>query len=357
MNNALSLIVLNLSLSSYLMAVIVGSDLVPTRERAVVFSATDNQILAFAVMQQGFTLKDSNAYVSYNSYFPVSGNVDLNGGILKLEQDLIFRDPAAFVLGNVSGNGHTLELSSGMTQLGVPNNAPSKTFNFDNLTLVLNNNVVLENAHLNFSGKSVVCGQGHALILGKNSSITVDKNSLLRLKNLRVRDVNGNNIQCLDDSGKIFIEDSVWNLNGNYTFAKGSFDVLNQFEVLGENCTFAYKTNQTSSVNSQGKFRLGRGVIFYYDPASSAKSLIKLIDASSCLQLDGATLSSNATGMALTKGKIIVDCKSYIYNNALNDAQALSIGDGKNPTNNATVQWLPAATLEVTKGRMLYNNV
>src|SRR5437899_10350611 len=106
MNKILSFTILILSLSKNSFGVKIGSDLVPSRERLITFTSSDkdNEILGFAAMQNGFVLQDAQTRVVYNSFFPVSGDVALNGGHLVLKQDLILRDSEKMYLGNILGN-------------------------------------------------------------------------------------------------------------------------------------------------------------------------------------------------------------------------------------------------------------
>ena len=56
-----------------------------------VFPASDsnNTMLGFGKFQGGFTLQDATTSCTFGSAFPVSGIVNMNGGTLYLQQDLI----------------------------------------------------------------------------------------------------------------------------------------------------------------------------------------------------------------------------------------------------------------------------
>ena len=50
-------------------------------------SATDNIMLGFAAFNQGFILTDASTTCTFDDYFPIAGQVKLNGGSLILRQD------------------------------------------------------------------------------------------------------------------------------------------------------------------------------------------------------------------------------------------------------------------------------
>src|SRR3989304_9515673 len=63
-------------------------------EPAPLFSSvdTDNILYGFGWFKHGFTLEDAQTTCTFDSVYPVSGGVDLNGGTLYLKQDLLFKN-------------------------------------------------------------------------------------------------------------------------------------------------------------------------------------------------------------------------------------------------------------------------
>lgn len=75
-----------------------------------------DRITGFAALEAGFELVSMNTTATFDSVFPVSGDVSFFGGTLILNQDLIFQEVATIeTLGNIQGNGHRLELAATMT--------------------------------------------------------------------------------------------------------------------------------------------------------------------------------------------------------------------------------------------------
>lgn len=100
----------------------VGSDTVPSRQSFVTFPAadTDNEILGFAAMENGFALQDSTTTCTFNAFFPASGFVNLSGGTLVLSQDLSLESPVSLGVGTIDGNSHCLSLPTNTNLFCVP---------------------------------------------------------------------------------------------------------------------------------------------------------------------------------------------------------------------------------------------
>ena len=99
-----------------------------TIQSNIVFNyGNDNKIHNDAKMENGFTLtartesiSDSVATCSFDSYFPVQGLTNLNGGYLNLNNNVMFNDIFALgSAGKVYGNGYSITFPSGNI-IGVP---------------------------------------------------------------------------------------------------------------------------------------------------------------------------------------------------------------------------------------------
>lgn len=101
---------------------VIGSDTVPSRQSFVTFPSadTDNEILGFAVMENGFALENNTTTCDYNAFFPVNSNINLSGGTLTLSRDLFLEDPVSLGVGTIDGNGRSLHFPSNTTCFCVP---------------------------------------------------------------------------------------------------------------------------------------------------------------------------------------------------------------------------------------------
>ena len=93
---------------------VVGSDTECSRQEAVTFFEFDsnNKMNGFAHFENGFSLETPNTTCTFDSFFPVSGTVDLNVGTLFLQKDLEFDSQTNLVnMGNIYGNGFAIKCS------------------------------------------------------------------------------------------------------------------------------------------------------------------------------------------------------------------------------------------------------
>jgi len=80
------------------LGLVVGSDSSVSRQAHTLFPAadSDNKILGFATMANGFALEDATTTCIYDAFMPIKNRVQLNGGTLLLNQDLIFQSRLTF---------------------------------------------------------------------------------------------------------------------------------------------------------------------------------------------------------------------------------------------------------------------
>jgi len=110
-NNILPIIFIIL-FSIPLYALNIGSDSVVTHFPAQVELRDGDRVATFAELTAGFFLSSPATQATFASIFPVSGEIDLNGGTLVLDKDLILNETSYIPhLGNITGNSHALELS------------------------------------------------------------------------------------------------------------------------------------------------------------------------------------------------------------------------------------------------------
>src|SRR5579872_2950128 len=94
----------------------IGSDTAVTLFNNQVGLVNADRIAGFAAINGGFFLDTtSSTTVLFDSFFPVVGNIQLNGGTLNLNQDLVFQDVTNLIsFGTINANLHQLEFASGM---------------------------------------------------------------------------------------------------------------------------------------------------------------------------------------------------------------------------------------------------
>ncbi len=90
----------------------IGSDTSVTRFNTQQLVQDGDRVAGFAALDAGFLLGGSDVTGTWDTFFPVSGVLDFNFGTLILNQDLVTQNISEIDhLGNITGNGHVLDLS------------------------------------------------------------------------------------------------------------------------------------------------------------------------------------------------------------------------------------------------------
>lgn len=332
-----------------------GSDVAVSALPAIVAPAAPiipNRIAYFGWTQNGFTLTNSATSLLFDSVFPVSGNVQMNGGTLTLNRDLIFNNLALLQgFGSVIGDAHVLSLSPSINSL------PLDAQSFDNTRIVMNSDLSLKSA-ITFSstgtGYCSIQGNGHVLTLAGGSSMLIT--GTLHLHNVIIEGIVGTNIQCTTDASVLALDSVTWIQSDTFTFGTGSFQCENNVAIKGAGTAFVYQSNQPSLINADASLILDTGVTFSYAPINSTnKSLLGFTDASSFLVLNGATLQTTTTGIALTKGSLLVQGDSFISTPTV--STPITFGDGALVVNDMHVTIAACGRLKLSSGAVNYRNL
>lgn len=201
-----------------------------------------------------------------------------------------------------------------------------------------------------FRGQCILKGNGQTLTLGEGGAIVVQgAGSSLFLDNIKIAGVAGNNIRCTDDTTTISFSNVVLDMDNDYSFTKGRFDVVSRFDLKGD-AIFGYATSQESTILSKATMFIDMGTTFNYAPSIANRDLIFMEDASSMLYLNGATLASTTTGLRLTYGTVIVDKVNYIDNpEAVSLSEGVEFGNGT-PEGELNVNIVPGGKINVLSG-------
>ena len=322
-----------------------------------------DRIATFAVLDDGFALADEDTKVTYNSTFPVRGDVSLEGGTLILESDLILVDDGRIEsMGTIDGQDHTLALAPGTSLVpqplaGVLTRAVSTApcFEWGDMTLTLNSDVTFEDTCITFTGNSVINGQGHVLTIGDNSTFQIGQNSTLLMTNVIVAGIETGKVVPLDATSILTLQNTEWLLDDNYSFALGTLDIEKQVTISGNGLEFTYASDQISVIGKNARLQLNNGLIFNYDP-SAGPDRLQLLTNNSTIFLNGATLQASDVGLQLIKGILQVGRKSFVSSAGSDMATGIRFGDGMDSANNLTIDILPAAQLELLDGFIVENN-
>lgn len=337
-----------------LQAVEIGSDTSPTRFNTQQSVANGDRIAGFASLDAGFSLENSSVVATFDSFFQVSGIIDMNSGRLNLTRDLLLNNVLGFTtLGSFAGNGHTLEFPERPLILSFGGGTPT----WSNLKVFTRENMMLEDCHITFTGESIWNSWGNYLELGSSCTLSVGVGASVLFKDMTLKGINTMKIDAFDNSSTVSFSNVSFVLDGDFSFTLGRIDVIDDLVITGGEHTFNYQSDQISTIYSDGQLTIENGVTFKYDPPIASQTLLALQDATARLMLFSATLASTSTGMQLTTGRFAIDGDSFLSNEGTVSAEGFVFGDGSSAANNIDVRWLPAANLELVSGFLRMNNV
>jgi len=106
-------IIIGLVVTSYVWAVDIGSDTAPSRFATQQILNDGDRIAGFAALDGGFKLSSVAVTGIFDSFFPVTGVIDLNGGTLQLNRDLVLHNVSRIeFVGDILGNYFAFDLAA-----------------------------------------------------------------------------------------------------------------------------------------------------------------------------------------------------------------------------------------------------
>lgn len=348
------LIVFVFSFSSYLHTQIKGSESVLSVEDFYTFpdADSDNKMLGFGWFKNGFGLEAATTTCTFDSVFPVSGNVYLNGGDLHLASDLFFRNMTTwYTSGGIYGNDFLVDLSSSVT--GIASTVNEQLF--DNASVNINSDLIISGT-VRFSGDCSLNGNGKRILLNTDGFIVLDQNTTVTFKDVYIDGITSDKIICLDNSGSIVLDDVRWIQDDDYTFNNGSIKFFNTVDLVGSH-TFFYNSSQTSTIDTHSFLNLSQGMklsIGRYSGIDDDEPL-NFVDNTSVLGLENCCLSITSSGMSLLRGLMIIDRGVTIEMNSTCSDDGLIIGNGVE-ADDMEFRFHPGARVLFPKGHLVYEN-
>ena len=330
-------------------SVSVGSDGAVSRQGSVEFpeADSDNMMKGFAAFENGFTFETASTSCTFDSFFPVSGTVNMKGGTLYLLKDLIFDSEASINgMGDIYGNGNLLQFSESITTL-------SNSALIDNTVMSLDNNILWKMATV-IQDECSIDGKNNIMTVEDAGAVTVTTGAQLTLKNLELKGLTGENFKCHSDDASIVFENCKIRLDHDFAFATGSILFEGETVFTGTN-KFIYSSSRTSTIAAGAKVIFDHGTTFKYNPSVANRDLIYMTNDTSSICLNGCTLHSTATGVRLTRGKLILDNLVTLSAEGSNVSESICFGNGI-ASGDLTVKVLSDVDLDVY-GEFYYDNV
>jgi hypothetical protein len=247
----------------------------------------------------------------------------------------------------VTGNGASVSVY----YLGQLSNY-NTTLSLNKTNLTLNSDLQL-NTTVTFNGNCTINGNSNKLVLGSGAYLTVATGSTLSLQDIEIVGLNKSNLQCIDNTGSIMVENSTLTLTSNFVFGSGSMLFNMGVKISGTN-KFSYTSKMTSTINSESILYLDKNLTFSYAPTGAYRNLIYMPDSSAYMILDGCTLHSSRTGLQLTTGQLFINNNVTLQSEGVVSSQSIAFGNN-NAKKNLTINVLSDAQLNIY-GRLEYQN-
>ncbi len=340
----------SLLLPSFSLAIIKGSESAVSVQSLFTFPSadSDNTMLGFGWFKNGFILEDSSTTCTFDSVYPVSGSVNLNGGTLCLAQDLLFKNIVNVQgWGTVFGHDYLLELCSTITHL------PSTADVFDNTIVSINNDVTLTST-LTFNGDCTIVGNGNTLYLNTDGGFYINGNSSLMLRDITIRDIVNGNVLCADDSAQLILDTVKWYQSGHYTFGAGSLKFIDHVGFYGD-YKFSYDSAQTSTITSHATWQIFDDMFFCVGrKTSDGTQPLYFEDSNAALRFSNCHLHINENGIMFTRGKLIFDDVVQLDDDSTSTLNGMIIGNG-NADDDPSLEFDVGASVLLKSSNLVFN--
>ena len=332
-------------------AVVKGSETVVSIEPFFTFPAADNDnaMLGFGWFKNGFALEDNTTTCTFDSVYPVSGNVDFNGGVLYLAQDLEFQNGTIFLdLGHVYGQGYAIEMCSSVTSLVA-------TYTLYDTSVDLSCDVEI-GGHVTIDGDCTLRGNGYHMKFLDDSTILIGSNSTYVLENVELRDLKNGSFVFTDDSSKLVLSHVDWYQSGDFTFDTGSILFRHEVNFAGAH-NFYYESSRTSTLGADTRWMIADGMTLHIGRSESEAAIEPLyfVDDTSILAMDTCSFVVTEHGIGLTKGKFELERDVFIDVTSSTTTDGLILGTGQEADDFSMILNSGAA-VHVNSGCWVYNN-
>ncbi|KKP35329.1 MAG: hypothetical protein UR26_C0006G0013 [candidate division TM6 bacterium GW2011_GWF2_32_72] len=335
-----------------LLAVVIGSYDSVSTETCYIFPASDsdNEACGFAWFKEGFALEDNATSCTFSSVYPVSGDLNLNGGNLYLVENIILHDVVNLVtLGHIYGYNHLADLAPSVSSIN------SVDVILEDLKATLRSDVELKST-ITVKGSSELAANGFSIDFDSTGKIVVDSGSSLRLKDVTLSNFCCSSLYCVDDSSNIILDNVKIVLSEDYTFSFGSIQFLNDVELVGSH-TFIYSSSQSSSIHNHSRLCVTddcRIAVGRHDENSDIQPLV-FEDNTSCFKLDNCNLLITGSGITFSKGTIELERSVVVEMESTSSLNGLRIGTGIE-AEDSVFRFDSGASVLLNRGWVVYNN-
>jgi len=201
----------------------------------------------------------------------------------------------------------------------------TEPFYFKNTSLIFNVDIEIR-AACYFDGTCRVNARGAGIAFKSHGKFVVRPGARLIMEDLTCDGLGSNNIHCMTENGDITLRNCGLALSRDYTFSRGGLFLEQDVVISGTN-KFIYGVSRTSTVASGARLILENGLTFSYAPITAKQNLLYMTDETSILHMNGCTLHSTRTGIALSNGVLVVENKVTFSSEARNTGEGMVIAE------------------------------
>jgi acetyltransferase-like isoleucine patch superfamily enzyme len=305
-------------------------------------------MFGFAQFAGGFTLEDATTSCTFSSSFPISGPINMNGGTLYLQQNMLITSSAQIEgLGNIIGNNHTLEFGHTITSL------PANLKLIKDVNVILNNSVDIISS-VTVQGQCSLYARGNTINLKNDSGFIIDSNSSLKIQYGILRNIDSNTI-CIDDTSHLILNNAFIDIYNDWTFNKGDITIQNNVTFWSSKI-FDYQSNVPLVITDGANFILDGGITYKAGKVNPGDcDPLLFFDNSSLLSCNNCNFIITGSGITLLKGQVALNGTVTIDIESTDTSYGLIFGNN-NSADDFLININPGSHTEVIKGALTYNN-
>lgn len=266
-------------------------------------SGTGNSISGSPTFSSNVTLQDSNSYLLCGIKSKMNKNFILNGGTLKLSDDLSFADNSTISGTGTINLGNAYRLSFGAKPLTF-----SSSLIWQNATDITLNGKTALNATWTFSGDSVINGNGNILDLTSGGALAIGGDTALSITDIYLKGIGPSSITFTNTNSTIRLANTTLEMNGNLTINTGKMYIDGATTIITKANTLAFSGSGLLTVDGQTLWydRLGLTTNTTITPTTVGSNL-SLLNNGIILSAGGDLTSLNATITTLSNQMSTID--------------------------------------------------
>jgi len=210
----------------------------------VTISGVNNRIEGQPLFRNVLNFLSSTATLTVAIQSALNQNINLNGGTLRLEDNLRLADAVLLV-----GPG-TVILEDNQLAIGGKNTTWATNIYWNEATdMVLNSKVNL-NEQWTFDGESHISGNGNIIDFDTNGFIFVRSGTTLYLSDIKLKDFETGKIICEDQTAQVRLSNVDIQMSNNCTFTQGGMYVEGPTTIVTRSYLLTFDNSATLTVDN-----------------------------------------------------------------------------------------------------------